>query len=67
MDGNTLSPRASLHRSGPFELQESQFEPLDCCGGLNTLGPGSGSIRRCGLVGAGVALLEEVSHCSGGI
>ena len=26
------------------------------CGGLNTLGPGSGSIKRCGLVGVGVSL-----------
>jgi hypothetical protein len=30
------------------------------CGGLNMLGPGSGTIRRCGLVRIGVALLEEV-------
>jgi hypothetical protein len=26
-------------------------------------GPGSGSIRRLGLVGVGVDLLEEVCHC----
>jgi hypothetical protein len=38
-------------------------------GGLNMLGPGCGTIWRCGLVGAsvlvgvGVALLEEVCHC----
>ena len=31
------------------------------CDGLNMLGPGSGTIGRCGLVGVGVALLEEVS------
>ena len=24
---------------------------------------GSGTIKRCGLVGVGVALLEEVCHC----
>ena len=36
------------------------------CDGLNMLGPGSGTIRRCGLVGVGVALLEEVCHCGGG-
>ena len=30
-----------------------------CCGGLNMLGPGSGTVRRCGLAGVGVAL-EEV-------
>ena len=28
---------------------------------------GSGTIRRCGLVGVGVALLEEVHHCGGGL
>ena len=37
----------------------------DGCGGLNKLGPGSGTIRRCGLVGVGVALLVEVCHCQG--
>ena len=26
---------------------------------------GSGTIRRCGLVGVGVSLLEEVYHCEG--
>jgi hypothetical protein len=26
------------------------------CGGLNILGPGSGTIRRCGLVGGSVLL-----------
>ena len=33
------------------------------CGGLkeNAL-PGSGTFRRCGFVGVGVALLEEVCH-----
>ena len=33
------------------------------CDGLNMLGPGSGTVRRCGLVGVDVALLEEVCHC----
>ena len=28
------------------------------CGSLNILAPGSGTIRRCGLVG-----VEEVCHC----
>jgi hypothetical protein len=28
---------------------------------------GSGTIRRCGLIGGGVALLEEVCHCGGGL
>jgi hypothetical protein len=29
------------------------------------LGPGSGTVRRCGFVGVGVALLEEVCHREG--
>jgi hypothetical protein len=37
------------------------------CGGLNVLGPGRGTIWRCGLVGVGVALLEEVCHFGGGL
>jgi hypothetical protein len=32
------------------------------CGSLNMLGPGIGTIWRCGLVGIGVVLLEEVYH-----
>ena len=28
---------------------------------------GGGTIRRYGLVGVGVALLEEVCHCGGGL
>jgi hypothetical protein len=35
-------------------------------GGLNVLGLGSSTIRRCGLVRGGVALLEEVCHCGDG-
>jgi len=35
------------------------------CGGLNMLDPESGTIRKYGLVGGGVALLEEVCHCPG--
>ena len=37
------------------------------CGGLNMLGPGNGTIRRCGLIGVGVAFLEEVCHCRAGL
>jgi hypothetical protein len=33
------------------------------CGGLKMLGPGRGTIRKCGLVGGGMTLLEEVCHC----
>jgi hypothetical protein len=29
--------------------------------------PGSGTIRKCGLVGVGMALLEEVCHFGGGL
>ena len=32
-------------------------------GDLNKLGPWSDTIRRYGLIGVGVALLEEVCHC----
>ena len=28
---------------------------------------GRGTIRRCGFVGVGGALLEEVCHCGGGL
>ena len=39
---------------------------VDLCGSWNMIGPhnltGSGTIRRCGFVGVGVAL-EEVCHC----
>ena len=37
------------------------------CGSLNMLGPGIGTTRKCGSVGVGVALLEEVCHCWGGL
>jgi hypothetical protein len=30
-------------------------------------GPGSGAIRRCSLVGVGVALLEDVHHWGDGL
>jgi hypothetical protein len=33
---------------------------VDICGGLNVFGPGSGTLRMCGLVGTGVTLIEEV-------
>ena len=35
---------------------EKQIDAV--CDGLNMLGPGSGTIRRYGLVGVGVVLLE---------
>jgi hypothetical protein len=36
------------------------------CGGLNMLSPRNCTIRRYGLVGVGMALLEEVCHCGRG-
>jgi hypothetical protein len=40
---------------------------LSKCSGLNMLGPSRGTIWRCGYVEVGVALLEEVYHCGGGL
>ena len=40
---------------------------VSMCGDLNMLDPGSGTIERCGLVGVGVVLLEEVCHCGSGL
>jgi hypothetical protein len=37
------------------------------CGGLNMVGPGSGTIWKCDLVRIGMALLEEVCHCGSGL
>ena len=34
---------------------------------LNACPIGSGAIRRCGYVQVGVALLEEICHCGGGL
>ena len=38
----------------------------DSFGSLNMFGPGSGIIKRHGLVGVGMALLEEVCHYENG-
>ena len=40
---------------------------LGSCGGLNVWPMGSGSTRRCDLVGIGMTLLEEVCQCSSGL
>ena len=37
------------------------------CNGLYMLSPDSGTIRRCALVGVGVALMKEVCHCGDGL
>ena len=47
---------SGLNRFGPHRLM---------C--LNMLDPGSGTIRKYGLVGIGVALLEKVFHVVGGL
>jgi hypothetical protein len=39
---------------------------IQSCVGLTMLGLGTGTVRRCGFVGVGVALLGEVCHCGGG-
>ena len=44
-------------------LMKRARKELDMCSDLNMLGPGHGTIRRCGLVEVGVAFLEEVCHC----
>jgi hypothetical protein len=38
-----------------------EMKTLGTCGGLR-----SGMIRRCGLVGVGVALCKKVCHCGSG-
>ena len=41
---------------------------LTACGGLNVTGSHrEWHYRECGFVGVGVALLEEVCHCGGGL
>ena len=52
---------------GSFKGQSSWPDGQICCDGLNMLGPGSGAIRRRGLVGVGMDLLEEVCHYGGGL
>jgi hypothetical protein len=51
-----------------FTLALSQHRSRACfclydCSGLNMFSPQNGTIRRCDLVGVGVALLGEVCHC----
>ena len=76
--GGCLGHRNKALRNGQMPLLEEPSFPtreLDSfpqevqgsCGGLNKKASphrsiGSGTIRKCDLDGAGVALLEEVSH-----
>ena len=53
-----------------YRLGVIYFVTFACCGSLNVISShkliGS-SIRRCGFVGVGMALLEEVCHAGGGL
>ena len=49
-----------------FHYPPPTLKRQDECGGLNKLGPRSGTIRRYGLIGVDVALVEELCHCRGG-
>jgi hypothetical protein len=64
--------KASAPQCHPAEKQHHGYffiaDLRNCdCDGLYMLGPGSGTIWRCGLVGVGVALLEWVCHCGSGL
>ena len=51
------------------EIGNTGISRKGLCGGLKENGyiiaKGSGTVRRCGLVGAGEVLLKEVCHCGG--
>jgi hypothetical protein len=59
MEVHMCNPRAG-------EMTKGEYLGLGGCCGLNKNGShrpiGSGTLRRCGLMGVGVALLEEVCH-----
>ena len=60
----TLDPFFFLH----WKCQQLIMIRIDTyCGSLNVIGShnliGSGTIRRCGFVGVGMTLLEEMCHC----
>jgi hypothetical protein len=65
---NGISLLDVVHQCGPIDLLTLQAidNSIGYCSGLNMLSSGSGNIKRCELVGVGVALLEEVCHCAGG-
>jgi hypothetical protein len=58
-----------MARYSPYRLMfEQAYGGQGVEGGdLNILGPGSGTIKRCDIVGIGVALLEELCHCGVGL
>jgi hypothetical protein len=43
---------------GTSKIIQQEKAVVTKCDGLSVLGPGSGTIRKCGFVGVGVALLE---------
>ena len=55
------------YRTKYIRMRKTKLNINAVCGGLNMLHPGSGTIRRCGLVRVGMALLKEVCHCWGGL
>ena len=71
-----MTPRAcwaAYSANGPASGSEKEpaskqeVESTEECGDLYMPDTGSGTIKRCGVVGVGVALLEEVCHCGGGL
>lgn len=46
---------------------KSSIRSISTYGGWNMLGPGSSTIKSCGLVGIGVVLMEKVCHCGVGV
>jgi hypothetical protein len=59
--------RGIENKNGTRVFVEAMGISVARCGGLNRLCPRNGTIRKCGHVGVGVALLEEVCHCGGGL
>jgi hypothetical protein len=73
-----IKERPSLHwnkgkgtlepRSQPGNLIcKRTWKGFELCDGLNVVGPRSGTIWRCGLVGVSGPLLEKVCHCGHGL
>ena len=61
---------ARLQNSNKISDMSLSNSTQEYCSSLNKVrhhNLGSGTIRRCGFVGLGMTLLEEVYHCGGGI
>ena len=52
---------------GTSKIIQQEKAVVTKCDGLSVLGPGSGTIRKCGFVGVGATFLEDVCHCEGGL